>query len=269
MFVPGGRRDRTCVVIDPLRTASAEEADLFLPIAPGKDFEALWTLRALARGVALDAAIVESETLVPLAAWQDLVERMKRARFGVFLFGGGLTMSHGGFINSEALWALVRDMNAFTRFVALPMRGRGNVTGADNVICWRTGFPFGVNLSRGYPRFNPGEYTAGEMLERGEVDAALVVASDAMSELSEAAQARLAAIPLVAVDSRETATTRAATVVFTTATYGIHTRGTVYRMDEVPLPLRAACNSALPSDLEILSRLESRVRELKAGAAHE
>ncbi len=183
MFVPLGRQDRTCVVIDVRPTASAEEADLFLQIEPDKDFEALWVLRALARGVELDAAAIERETLVPLAAWQDLIERMKQASFGVMLFGGGLTTSRGRFINSEALWALVRDMNAFTRFVALPMRGRGNVTGADNVICWRTGFPFGVNLSRGYPRFNPGEYTATEMLERGEVDAALVVASDPLRRI--------------------------------------------------------------------------------------
>ena len=70
---------------------------------------------------------------MPLAAWQDLMERMKRAHFGVILFGMGLTMTRGAYLNSEAVLALVRDMNAYTRFVAKPMRRPGNVTGADNV----------------------------------------------------------------------------------------------------------------------------------------
>ena len=57
----------------------------------------------------------------------------------------GLTMTRGKHCNSEALLALTRDMNAYTRFVAKPNRGHGNVTGADNVVAWRTGYPFGVN----------------------------------------------------------------------------------------------------------------------------
>jgi formylmethanofuran dehydrogenase subunit B len=263
MFVPRGREDRTCVIVDVHRTQSVDSADIFLQITPGKDFEALWILRALARDLPLDAADVQRDTGVPLAAWQDLMARMKAARFGVLLFGVGLTMTRGKHLNSEALLALVRDMNAHTRFVAKPMRGQGNVTGADNVVTWRTGFPFGVNMSRGYPRFNPGEYTTTEMLERGEADAAMIVASDPMSILSEPARRRLAAIPLVTLDSRETATTRAATVAFMTAIYGINVPGTVYRMDDVPIPLRPAVESTRASDVEVLGAIERRVRELK------
>ena len=32
---------------------------------------------------------------------------------------------------------------------------------------WTTGYPFGVNLSRGYPRFNPGEFSTVDLLVRG------------------------------------------------------------------------------------------------------
>jgi formylmethanofuran dehydrogenase subunit B len=263
MFVPNGRKDRTCVLVDVRKTKSAKAADIFLQVKPRKDFEALWTLRGLARGLELDAAEVESETGVPLAAWQDLMERMKRARFGVLLFGMGLTMTRGKHLNSEALLALVRDMNAYTRFVAKPMRGHGNVTGADNVVSWRTGYPFGVNLSRGYPRFNPGEYTTADTLARGEADAALVIASDPMSNFSQGAREHLAKIPYIALDPKETPTTRGATVAFTTATYGINTAGTVYRMDDVPIPLRPAFDSPHPSDFEVLTRIERRVQELK------
>jgi formylmethanofuran dehydrogenase subunit B len=265
-FIPRGRKDRYCVLVDVRRTRSAEAADLFIQIKPRKDFEALWILRALAKGVALDAAEVEDETGVPLATWQGLMDRMKAARYGVMLFGMGLTMTRGKHLNSYALLALARDMNAYTRFACKPMRGHGNVTGADNVVTWRTGYPFGVNLARGYPRFNPGEYTTADTLGRGEADAALIVASDPMSDFSQAAREHLARIPYIALDFKDTPTTRQATVVFHTATYGINTPGTVYRMDDVPIPLRPAFDSSFPSDYEVLKGIESRVRELTAVA---
>ncbi len=56
MFLPNGRKDRTCVIVDVRRTKSAKAADIFIQIKPRSDFEALWTLRALAKGVELDAA---------------------------------------------------------------------------------------------------------------------------------------------------------------------------------------------------------------------
>src|SRR5690606_10997361 len=127
-----------------------------------------------------------------------------------------------------------------------------NVTGADNVVTWRTGDPFGVNLARGNPRFNPGEYTASDVLARREADAALIIASDPMANFSQPAREHLASIPYIALDPKETPTTRSATVSFCVATYGINEPGTVYRMDDVPIPLRPAFPSPFPSDLRIL-----------------
>jgi formylmethanofuran dehydrogenase subunit B len=174
-------------------------------------------------------------------------------------------MTRGKHANSEAILALTRDLNQYTRFVCKPNRGHGNVTGADNVVAWRTGFPFGVNLTRGYPRFNPGEYTAADVLARREADAAMIVASDPMANFSQPAREHLQSIPYIALDPKETPTTRHAAVAFTVATYGINVGGTVYRMDDVPIPLRPAFPSPHPSDLEVLKGIERRVRELKAG----
>jgi formylmethanofuran dehydrogenase subunit B len=172
----------------------------------------------------------------------------------------GLTMTRGKHCNSEALLALTRDMNAYTRFVAKPNRGHGNVTGADNVVAWRTGYQFGVNHARGFPRFNPGEYTTADTLARGEADCAMMIACDPMANFSQPAREHMAKIPLITLDTKETPTTRAATVAFTVATYGINTGGTVYRMDDVPIPLRPAFDSPHPSDFDVLTAIEERVK---------
>jgi len=264
-FLSDGRRSRTAVLVDVRRTPTADSVDQFLRIKPHRDFEALWTLRALAQDLSLDGEQVEQETGVPLAEWQALVSQMRAAKFGVILFGLGLTSTRGKHLNVEAMMALSRDMNRHTRFICKPMRGYGNLTGADNVLAWRTGFPFAVNYSRGYPRFGPGEFTMADLLARREVDAALIVSGDPLSQYNDAAREHLRGIPSVVLDPRETATSRAATVSFRTAILGLHTGGTIYRMDEVPFTLRAARPMTLASDHDLLERIERRIRELQRG----
>ena len=178
MYTPNGKKDRTVVLVDVRRTKSAPVADIFLQVKPGSDFDLLWALRALVKGRWVDGELIEQRTGIKLEVIQDLAERMKSCRFGALLFGMGLTMTRGRQFNSGALLALATDLNEFTHFVAKPVRGHGNVTGADNVMSWQTGFPFGVNFSRGYPRFNPGEFTTVDLLARGDADAALVIAAD-------------------------------------------------------------------------------------------
>jgi formylmethanofuran dehydrogenase subunit B len=261
MYIPNGKKDRTVVLVDVRRSPSAPVADIFLQVKPGMDFEVLWALRALVKGRKIDAAI-EQKTGISLAVLQDLVERMKNCQFGAFMFGMGLTMTRGRHFNAGALLALTSDLNQFTHFVAKPVRGHGNVTGADNVVSWQTGFPFGVNFARGYPRFNPGEFTTVDTLSRGDADAALIVASDPASNFPKAAIEHMHRIPVIVLDPKESCTSKLAHVAFTTATYGINVAGTVYRMDDVPITLRPAFDSPYPSDEEVLLSLKNRVMEL-------
>jgi formylmethanofuran dehydrogenase subunit B len=254
MHLPNGRKDRYVVLVDVRKTPSARAADLFLQVKPGKDFEVLWALRALVKGLPVPASI-EADTGVPLATLVGLVDRMKRARFGVLLFGMGLSMTRGKHMNSAALLMLAAEMNAFTKFVAMPMRGHGNVTGADMVVRWTTGYPFGVNLSRGYPRFNPGEFSTVDLLVRGDNDAALILGADPGATMPQPAIEHLSRIPTIVLDPKVTHTSRLARVHITTAATGISAPGTVYRMDEVPLPLRPALRSPYPTDEEVLRRI--------------
>src|SRR4029077_13499566 len=138
--------------------------------------------------------------------------RMRSCRSGVAFFGLGLSQRGLGHHNVEALLLLVRDLNQHTRFYARRMRLFGDVTGADAVLCWQTGYPFSVNLSRGYPRYNPGEYSANEMLERGEVDACLFVGSEGVSQMSAKAVSHLRCIPIIALDHPTLASAIAPTI---------------------------------------------------------
>jgi len=251
-LLPRGRLDRTIVVVDTKPTATSERADAFLQVKPDRDFELIWTLRQLISGE--DSGKLH-EAPIPLDAARDLARRMTTCRYGVVFFGLGLAQRGLGHVTVEALLRLVEDLNSHTRFTARRLRVPGDVAGADGVLCWQTGFAYAVNFSRGLPRYNPGEFTANELLARGEVDACLLVGSESVELLSEAAQATLQRIPTIVLEYPHVGVPLQPTVRFTTAVYGIHAPGTAYRMDEVPIPLRRLMWTAYKTDDEVLSEL--------------
>ena len=255
--VPEGRAGRHVVVIDTHETASSATADTFLRIDKGADFEVLWVLRALVKGVDVKVTEVGGITVDAL---RQLADRMKSSHYGAIFFGVSLTESATGHATVEALLRLVTDLNLFTRFIARRMRVPGDVTGADSVLCWQTGYPFSVSLSRGYPRFNPDEFSAGPMLERNEVDCVVLVGAERVNRFSQRAQDNLRSLPVIVLDPPNANWGIRADVRFHTGIYGIHRRATAYRMDEIPVPLRKVIESPLPSDDEVLTGILQRVR---------
>jgi formylmethanofuran dehydrogenase subunit B len=258
-YLPRGRKDRTMVLVDIRETPSAKAADIFLQVRPGKDFEVLTILRALVKGQRVNVEAV-AETGLTLEQLEDLVERMKRAKFGVLFFGMGLSMTRGKHMNSAAALTLAAELNAFTKFVAMPMRGHGNVTGADVVLRYTLAYPFGISLTRGYPRFNPGEYSTIDLLVRGDTDATLVLGADPGATMPQPAIEHLRRTPTIVLDPKVTHTSKLARVHITTAATGISAGGTVYRMDEIPLPLRPALKSPYPTDEDVVKRIVAAVQ---------
>jgi len=215
------------IVVGMERTATADAAGAFVEV--DDDFEALWALRAQIREEAHDG----------------LAGRMLAARH--------LAIIHGAVdeLAALALLSLVRDLARDRHAVTLGLRGDGNARGAEDVLAWQTGFAAPVDFARGFPREGLG---AAELLERGEVDAALVVAADPLEDLP-----RLRELPTVVVDARATVTSQAARVAFATAADGIEVPGTAHRMDGVPIPLRALLPGDRPGVEDVLAAIAGRL----------
>ena len=255
---PEGRQNRTLIAVDVRKTLTAKMADVFLQVEPNSDFEVLTALRALINGANLTGDTFGG---VPRSQLEKAAQTLLGAKYGVILFGMGLTMSSGCQHNVYQALMLARDLNDHTAFAVIPMRGHGNVTGAETVMTWLTGYPFAVNFSRGYPRYSPGEFSAVDVLVRDEADAALVVASDPAATFPAAAADRFAQISTIVIDPQFSATAQMAQVYIPSASAGIAASGTAYRMDGVPLPLRKLVDSEYPDDRQILNRIEEGVKQ--------
>jgi formylmethanofuran dehydrogenase subunit B len=260
-FLKKAFRARTVIVVDIRRTQTAEVADEFIQIKKGGDYQVLSALRALVRGkgdmIPPTVAGVSREQLA------RIVEMCKKAKYGAFFFGMGLTQTAGKYKNVRNAIELVDELNRYTKFTLTPMRGHYNVYGFNEVCTWMTGYPFAVDFQRGMAFYNPGETSAVDLLERKEVDACLVVASDPAAHFPKAAVQHLASIPVIQIDPYPNATTALAKVQIPVAVTGIDAGGTAYRMDGVPLEIQPVLSSRYPSDHAVLSEILSRLKEGK------
>jgi formylmethanofuran dehydrogenase subunit B len=255
----GGRK---LIVVDVRKSMSAEMADYFIQVTPNKDYELMQALRALVRDEELD---VDKVAGVPVEYLEEVVDALVNCEFGVIFFGMGLTQTSAKFRNIEVAISLTRDLNRRTKFAIMPMRGHFNVTGANVVFTWQSGYPFGIDFSLGYPRYNPGETTSMDILLRGESDASLVIGADPGATFPKRAVRHMVKNPLIVIDPHLNATALLGDVVIPSAFVGIEVGGTAYRMDYVPLPLKKVVEppEGILPDEEILRRILQEVRVIK------
>lgn len=261
-YIKNGKKDRQIWVIDVRKTISASVADKFVKINPGSDLEVISALRAIARGKILE---VDEVGGLPISQLTEIVGAMKNAKYGVLFFGLGLTQSKGRHRNIDAAIRLIQDMNHFTKWSMLPMRGHYNVAGANKTSTWQTGYPYAVDYSRGYPRYQPGEFTAVDMLVRGEADALLNIAADPAAHFPKEAVKNLANIPVINIDPKRNMTSLLAKVNIQTAIAGIESDGAATRMDGLPLYLKKVVDppKGILPDRDVLRMIYDEVRRLK------
>jgi formylmethanofuran dehydrogenase subunit B len=224
------------VVVDVRATKTSKMADVFLQLDQGKDYLVFSALRAILYG---HEDVVPDE--VGGVSKKDLLETaemMKGAKFGATFFGMGVTHTGARQNNIVNAIQMTRAAHTHTKFTITPMRGHYNVAGINQVCTWETGFPFAVDLTRGYAWYNPGELSATDLLIRQECDAAMIIASDPGAHFPGESIKHLAKIPVIQIDPYPNPTTEFADVVFPVAVSGVEAEGNVYRMDNIPIRLR-------------------------------
>lgn len=260
-FTADGRGCKNVVVVDVRETRSSKNANKLLIIKPGSDYEVITALRLLVAGI--DDMVPEEVGGASKKDLAEIAQVMKASKFGALFFGLGLTHSRGRSKNVDNALSLVAELNAFTKFVVMPMRGHYNVGGMGEVAAWETGYPMSIDFARGQAYFNPGETSACEVLGRKEVDAALVVAADPASNFPRSIVDNLANMPVIQVDPYQNPTTLLADVVIPSAIAGVEAEGTAYRMDGLALRMKKLVNSPFPSDEEVIGHIIESVRRLK------
>ncbi|MDO5825045.1 MAG: formylmethanofuran dehydrogenase subunit B [Methanosphaera sp.] len=261
-FRPNGRDDRTLITLDPKYTNTAKVSDEWIQFNVNEDYELFNAMRMVLKGNKLD---VDEVAGVKKEKIYELVDIMKNAECGSLFFGLGLSQTLAKQRNVDILIQLIEDLNRYTKWAMLPMRGFFNVNGFNIAMTTETGYPYGVDFSRGYPRYMVGETTTIDLLNRREPDFFLAVAADPGVQFPGYSIRHLADIPVVQIDTHWGPYTELSDIVLPSTRVGVETEGTGYRMDSIPLFMKKVVEKPenCHSDEWILSQLNKRINSLK------
>jgi formylmethanofuran dehydrogenase subunit B len=264
-FRPRGRFDRTLVTWDPKFSDTAKLSDIWVDFDENGDYEFVNAIRAILKGKKIKKDTVAG---IPKESIYELAEAMKNAKYGVLFFGLGLTHTISKQRNIDIAIQLVQDLNKYSKWNLLPMRGHYNVNGFNIFMSYEMGFPYGVDFCRGYPRYIIGETTTIEILNRKECDVFMVIAADPGAHFPKGSNMRLTEIPVIQIDIHWGPTTELADVVLPGTFVGIEAEGTCYRMDSVPIHMKKAVDppETCRDDEWIVNEILERVKKIKVAS---
>ena len=238
--------ERTCVVVDVRKSATAALCQQLIRLPPGGDAEFISAVAAVLEGKIPRTG--DKKRMIELGTL------LRKTEFGAIFPGAGLVYSLKE--KMDLLESLTERLNQIAPFRVLPMVGHYNGRGFNQLLLEETGFINRVSFQEGQARHSR-EYSIMEAARS--CDAALVIGSDPLSSLPFGVARALASVPLIAIDPRRSLTTDAAEVTLPSAMYGLEAAGTALRMDGVKVEFQPIVESSLMPDREILKRIGEAV----------
>lgn len=264
-FTERGMKDRKMVVADPRVTDTAKLADVHFQLKPNSDYELFSALLIVLRGKKPHPS-VEEITGITIEQMEAAIELIKESKY-VMIYGGlGLPASKGSHRNIEMVLRLTNEINKYTKCNIGALRGHCNVNGFNQIASYMYGYPYGLDFSRGYPRYNPGEFTATDVLRDGEVDAIFLMAADLGAHMPRDCVKKINDIPMVCIDIAPGPSTTSADVVLPGVIDAMECDATFYRFDgltQYAQPFTESPFSFTKSNEDTVKQLFEKVKEYK------
>jgi len=242
-FTERGLDDRRVAAVDIYATELAHFCRPFIQIQPGQEL-------ALALGLMARLTGSPDSTATAPAA-EALADFLARSTYGVMFLGRGVSYGPGPELLMR-LAALVAWLNRERPFALLPIPGDFNSAGLYHLLLRELGSP-------GAPDFKGGGEVVSHFqpVDFREVDAILVAGADPLWFFSDEQLQDLKRrqVPLMVLSPFANRTTAQATVLLPVALDGVEVAEVAYRLDGLPLPLKALTPSPWPGTHRVLTDL--------------
>ena len=193
----------------------------------------------------------------------ELLDTLRGARYGVLVWDAAELDHADADLTVRAMLDLVTELNANTRWSALPLGGDDGGASAQQVCTWLAGYPLRMGFVDGVARSDPRQRTTSQLLEQQDCDLLLWI-----SALDPARLPPRAACPTIVLGRADMQPPAGVEVFLPVAVPGVQAPGALTRVDQVvTLPLAAPAPAALPGVAEVLGQMQRMHQELRHAAA--
>ncbi len=242
-FTERGEEDRKAFIVD-LNPTELTKVSQGVILKDGNDLQLLRALRTL-----LDGEKPEDYGTVKPKQARELAKALEEGWYITFFCGRGPFYGKEGKLFIRELIDFVKFLNEKTNTVLLPLATDFNTMGFYHTIL-RSGDRdiLGKSLINDIREWCP---------EKGDV--VIGLGNDFLWFLSDDQKAQLKSkgVKVISISSYETLTHVNSAIALTCAMAGIEVNDVAYRLDSLPVNLKAVKESIFPADWEILERIEA------------
>ncbi len=187
------------------------------------------------------------KTRVPSSILDQVASALKAARFGVAIWSASAIDA----LTIEMLGGLLNDLNATTRFSALPLSAGENGVGVTQTCAWMTGLPVRTGFARTLPEHDPWLFNSDRLISEAEVDCLFWI-----SAYRTAAPPWRTKLPTVALTARDANFDKPPRVHIAVGRPGVDHAGVEYQSTINTLaPVEAQKPSGAISVAEVITRI--------------
>jgi len=250
--------------VDPVAAALPDVRCSKLALPEGLDlYETLALLNALCRPRAL------ADPSIAPAPLRELAERLLAARYAVLVWTPSALCAQPGGKHAalliESLHQLIKALNRATRAGGLSLGGDDGGNSVNQAVTWLSGLPLRTQVRHGQLDHDPHRHAAARLLDAGDVDSLLWVAS-----FTPELPPPPATMPTVVLGHPALAASMADRpgVFIPVSTPGIGSAGHLFRVDGgIVLPLRPVLDDGLPTVAGTAAQLLARLGPAQAAGA--
>ena len=221
-----------------------------LPVKRDRIAEVLAAMRAMHKGVHVATDTIAG---IPAKDVEDLVERCKKASYGVMVWVPPCLKFPNADLTVQAAAEYIKEINLTSRFAGLSLGGNEGSVSAAAVCAWQSGFPLRVSFASGKPEYDAERFALNRLLAEKEVDLLFWVASF-MEDLTPPDSD----VPTIALATPGMTFKKEPAVFIPVGTPGLDHRGLLVRCDNVvSLPLRDLGRAALPNVAGIVAKIQA------------
>ncbi len=215
--------------------------------------EVIAALNALIKGKNLVTGKIAGINLVDL---QSIADRLKAAKYSVITWASSAFKFDHAELLVQSITECVSTLNTgsskfSTRSAGLPLTSGNGDSSVSNTATWISGYPLRSSFKRGYPEYNPYDFTTEKLLSNNEADVLFWISS------FKPIPPNASKVPVIVVGHPNMQFEQQPDVFIPVRILGLQEKGLMFRMDSsVTLPLKQIMDSQLPSLTDVCVQIE-------------